>query len=252
MFFIRGLSTYGRDVAKWSVFDFGPIYQHLAKALVERGITFHPILNLGAGTLPEIAARGVQFLDQNPVWNDPDQRVHLFGHSAGGLALRLMLPKLKRRPDSALTLATPHRGSALAELVCGMKENYRGSELILRTFGYNIQTRKHFFDELTASGLAKIFANGDLESTAKLTRSGSIVCSTPRSDWCLPLKAFYKIKAFDDFRLPSDGVVEKDTQPWGKVVSEIGIDHFRQVGLFRAGKQFEFLTDSIAGYFKSP
>ncbi len=252
MFFIRGLSTYGRDVAKWSVFDFGPIYQHLSRALVERGIVFHPVLNLGAGTLPEIAERGTQFLDQHPVWNDPTQGVHLFGHSAGGLALRLMLPKLKRKPHSALTLATPHRGSALAEIVARLPEHNRGSEFILRSFGYNIRTRKHFFDELTADGLAKVFTTDDWESSAKLTKSASIVCAAPRSEWCLPLKAFYKIKAFDDFRLPSDGVVEKDTQPWGKVIAELPIDHFRQVGLFRAGSRFEFLTDSIANYFKSP
>lgn len=251
VFFIRGLSTYGRDVAKWSVFDFGPVYQHLAHALTERGIQFHPVVGLGAGSLPEIAERGARFLDQHPVWNDSDQPVHLFGHSAGGLVLRMLLRKLKRKPLSALTLATPHKGSRLAEIVANLPQTHRGSTMLLRSFGYNVRTRKHFFDELTPSGLAQVFAPEDWELTAKATRAGSIVCSSPRADWCLPLKAFYKIKAFDEFRIPSDGVVERDTQPWGKVIAELPVDHFRQVGLFRTGHQFEFLTDSIAKYFKS-
>ncbi len=251
VFFIRGLSTYGRDVAKWSVFDFGPVYQHLAHALGERGLQFHPVLGLGAGSLPEIADRAESFLDQHPVWNDPQADVHLFGHSAGGLIVRLLLPRLKRRPVSALTLATPHRGSALAEVAANMKEKNPGSELILRSFGYNVQRKKHFFDELTPAGLKRVFGGQKPEPPEGL-KAGSIVCSAPREQWRLPLKAFYKIKAFDDFRLPSDGVVERDSQPWGRVIAEIPIDHFRQVGLFRSGKQFEFLTETIAGYFKSP
>jgi hypothetical protein len=162
-----------------------------------------------------------------------------------------MLKTLKRKPISALTVATPHRGSALAEIVAQMPERYRGSEMILRSFGYNIKTRRHFFEELTPSGLKKVFIQGDLEKPYATIRTGSIVCAAPRSEWCLPLKACYKIKAFDDFRLPSDGIVERDSQPWGRVVAEVPMDHFRQVGLFRAGKQFEFLTESIANYFKT-
>ncbi len=250
MFFIRGLSTYGRDVAKWSVFDFGPVYQHIAHALTERGLQFHPVLGLGAGSLPEIGERALRFLDQHPVWNDPSTDVHLFGHSAGGLVVRLILPRLKRPPLSALTVATPHRGSVLAEVAANMKEKNPGSELILRTFGYNLQRKRHFFDELTPENLQRVFSEQMLDLPAQV-KAGSIVCAAPREQWCLPLKAFYKIKAFDDFRLPSDGVVERDSQPWGRVIAEIPIDHFRQVGLFRSGRQFEFLTEAIAGYFKS-
>lgn len=258
VFFIRGLSTYGRDVAKWSIFDFGPVYQHLAHALSERGLQFHPILGLGAGSLSEISERALAFLDQHPVWNDPSTDVHLFGHSAGGLIVRLLLPRLKRRPLSTLTMATPHRGSALAEVAVNMKEKNPGSELILRTFGYNLQRKRHFFDELTPAGLRRVFGSEMIEigengnkGLPRGVRAASIICAAPREQWCLPLKAFYKVKAFDNFRLPSDGVVERDSQPWGQVLAEVPIDHFRQVGLFKSGRQFEFLTDTIAGYFKS-
>lgn len=258
VFFIRGLSTYGRDVAKWSVFDFGPVYQHLAYALSERGLQFHPVLGLGAGSLPEISERALHFLDQHPIWNDPTADVHLFGHSAGGLIVRLLLSRLKRLPLSALTVATPHRGSALAEVAVNMKEKNPGSELILRTFGYNLQRKKHFFDELTPAGLRRVFGPAMIEAgedgrrgIPPSVRAGSIVCAAPREKWCLPLKAFYKVKAFDNFKLPSDGVVERDSQPWGEILAEVPIDHFRQVGLFRSGPEFEYLTDRIAEYFKS-
>lgn len=250
MFFIRGLSTYGQDNAKWSVFDFGPVYRHLQAAIGDRGIEFHPVLGLGAGNLREVTTRANAFLDQHPVWTDKTKSVHLLGHSAGGLVVRMLLPNLKREVRSALTVATPNRGSGLAELVTQIPEKYRGSDLILKTFGYNVSRKLHFFRELTPENVARVLSAAPT-AAAMAPRLGSIVCSAPRSEWCLPLKTFYKIKAFDDFRVPSDGFVERDTQPFGDVIAELNIDHFRQVGLFRKERQFEELCDQIAGFVKS-
>ncbi len=248
VFFIRGLSTYGRDNAKWSVFDFGPVYRHLEAAMETRGVKFHPVLGLGAGSLPEVTARAAAFLHNDPVWMDPDKRVHLLGHSAGGLVVRLLLPGLKRQVASALTVATPHRGSGLAEICANMPERNKGSALVLKSFGYNVKIKRHFFSELTSASLANVMPAEGKPTT--VSRIGSIVCSAPRAEWCLPLKMFYKIKAFDDFTLPSDGVVERDSQPFGEVIREISIDHFRQVGLFDQNRRFDQLTDAMAGFFK--
>ncbi len=125
---------------------------------------------------------------------------------------------------------------------------------VLKSLGYNVKSRKHFFDELAPDGLRQVFG-GDFERPTYPSDFGvqvdSIVCSAPRSEWCLPLKMFYNIRAFKDFNLPSDGVVERDTQAFGNVVAELSIDHFRQMGLFKAGKEFEHLADVTARYFRS-
>lgn len=251
MFFIRGLSTYGQDRAKWSVFDFGPVYKHLAAGLEARGFKFHPVLGMGAGSLPEVTARARSFLESHPVWRDQAQTVHLLGHSAGGLVVRLLLPGLKRQVNGALTVATPHRGSQLAEICVTMPERYKGSHLLLKSCGYDVAAKAHFFRELTREGLAQVFRrDADFKRPDMVSRVGSIVCSAPRAQWCLPLKMFYKVKAFDDFNLLSDGVVERDSQPFGEVAGEISIDHFRQVGLFDRDRRFDHLVNAIAAYFK--
>jgi len=251
VFFIRGLSTYGGDTAKFSVFDFGPVYKHVAAALEAGGLKFHPVLGLGVGSLPEVAARASAFLAAHPVWNDPTARVHLFGHSAGGLIVRLLLPGLTRQIGGALTVATPHRGSHLAEIALSIPDKYQGSHLVLRSVGYNVATKRRFFEELTPAGLKQVFRRGeDMRRPNLVSRMGSIVCSAPRAEWCLPLKMFYKVKAFDDFRLPSDGFVERDSQPFGEPIAEISIDHFRQVGLFDSSRRFSQLMQQTAGFFK--
>jgi pimeloyl-ACP methyl ester carboxylesterase len=250
VFFIRGLSTYGNDNAKWSVFDFGPMYKHLATALEARGLIFHPVLGLGAGSLDEITERAINFLRNDPVWNDSTQTVHLLGHSAGGLVVRKLLPRLQRNVERALTIASPHRGSELAQICLGIPAHYRGSNLLLKSFGYNVASKSQFFRELTPESIARSLPPLS-EQSAHVGRIGSVVCSAPRSEWCLPLKIFYKVKAFDDFRTPSDGLVERDSQAFGEVIGEVPIDHFRQIGLFDGGGRFSRLCDVTAGFFNS-
>jgi hypothetical protein len=78
---------------------------------------------------------------------------------------------------------------------------------------------------------------------------GSIVCSAPRQDWCVPLRLFYQLPVFDDFNLPSDGMIERDTQSFGDVTAELNIDHFRQIGLFGGSHRFQQLCDVLVDFF---
>lgn len=248
VFFFRGLSTYGHDNAKWSVFDMGPIYKHLSRELTRREIHFHPLVGLGAGSLPEVADRAQKLIENHPVWRESSEPVHFFGHSAGGLAARLVLEKMRdqERILSCLTVATPNQGAGLAQVILDIPTKYRGSYIILNSFGYKTDDhRQKFFAELTHDGLKEVFKTSFNDS-----RFASIVCHSPRGEWCAPLRAFYQIKAFSDFRIPSDGVVERDTQALGSVIAELNIDHIRQVGLFDDGKRFKQLCDVIANHFK--
>lgn len=254
VFFFRGLSTYGYDNARWGVFDFGPVYKHIARELSARDLDFQPVTGLGSGSLRELASRGLAFLRAHPVWQNPTNEFHLLGHSAGGLIARLVLEELRTRGEherirSLLTVASPNHGSALARICAEMPQLYRGSTLFLKSCGYDIATKKHFFNELTPESVAKTFSGMPLPD--HFTKTGSIVCWSPRRDWCVPLRLFYKIKAFDDFTTPSDGVVERETQILGELVAEIPIDHFRQVGLFGGEDRFRQLMDTTAQFFKN-
>lgn len=249
VFFFRGLSTYGNDHAKWSIFDFGPVYQHYARALSKHDIQFHPVLQMGSGSPAQIAARALSFLRSHPIWlNTP---VHFLAHSAGGLTARLILDALTAQELkmvlSCLTIGTPHRGSQLAQICLEMPERYKGSALALRSFGFDIRKNRPFFEGLTSGsvdGLFKIKADSDA------VRRASIVCWSPRSSWCLPMRMFHTLKAFSDFDLPSDGVVERDTQPFGEVWAEFYLDHFRQVGFFGDKARFEQMCDMVQRFFK--
>lgn len=253
VFFFRGLNTYGDDNAKWSIFNFGPVYRHLARELEKQGVAFHPVIGMGAGSISAMAKRARAFLESHPVWRDPNVPVHFLGHSAGGLVSRHLVgaleaergQELRQKLLSHLTVATPHRGATLARVALEMPERYKGSTLLLRTFGYDVRARRALFTELTRENIERELGF-DTHSTIPIA---SIVCAAPRGQWCVPLRLFYMVKAFNDFRLPSDGVVDRDSQTFGEVVAEVPLDHFRQVGLFGEQERFREMCATMAGFF---
>lgn len=249
IFFFRGLSTYGSDHAQWSIFNFGPLHGAFERAFAERGVDFHPVLGMGAGQLEVVAARALALVEAHPAWRSAAP-VHFLGHSAGGLVARLVLHELEKkapgRVASLLTIASPHAGSRLADVCLGMHETHAGSARLLRTFGYDLRDKRAFFEDLGAANVARLFTKH-----APQAECGSIVAWSPRKEWCAPLKMFYRVHAFRDMPWDSDGVVERDTQPFGRVIAELPIDHFRQVGLFGEAHRFARMCDVAVDYFKA-
>lgn len=254
IFFFRGLSTVGSDNARFSRLDFGPIHAHYQKAFEERGARFFPVLGMGRGTLLEVASKARKLLEEHPVWQDPYQPVHFLGHSAGGLVARLVLKdladKAQGKVGSLFTIATPHAGSLLASMVVAMPEMHRRSTWILRTIGFNLRAKKALFEDLTPEGVRRALPLGD--SIPPKVRTGSLVCWAPRSEWCRPLRMAHKLPALRAFDMPSDGLVERDSQPFGDVYGEIQLDHFRQVGLFGETDRFLQSCDLAMDFFKNP
>jgi hypothetical protein len=224
------------------------MHRELARAFAKRGVHLIAVGGMGVGPWQEVASRAAASLQAHPLWRDESQPVHLFGHSAGGVVLRLLLEKgLKRRNLlSALTLASPHRGAYLAKVFAGMPETHGGSALLFKVLGYDVRKRGQIFSTLDAEVVNGMWLpaceHPDL-------RVASVVASAPRREWCAFLKLVHSIKALESFTLPSDGIVEQETQSWGEVVAELNIDHVRQIGLFNDGKSFDRLCDVLCDFF---
>lgn len=251
VFFFRGMSTSGSDNARFTFLDFGPMCRHLQQAFDRREVQFHPVTGMGKGTIAEMAARARVFLENHPVWRDPHQRVHILGHSAGGLIARhlLMEPGIpKEKVLGFLTVATPHLGAKLADVCIGLPDNYPGSNFALRLAGFNMRLHKSFFEVFTGEAVTRVFNDKTVADIAA-ARVASVVCAAPRNEWCLPLRLFYILRAFNDFDDYTDGMIERDTQPFGEVLGELKIDHWRQAGFFGEHHRFQQLCDVLHGFF---
>jgi hypothetical protein len=161
--------------------------------------------------------------------------VHFLGHSAGGVITRLLLSTLERegfpvaqKIRSHVTIATPHHGSALANVALHMPETHPGSALILRLLGYNLKTRRDFFRSMSRASIHALLAN----TSNPAIPQGSIVCAPAPAEWCRLLKTIYLLPGLKAFTQPSDGFVERESQVFGEILAEIPLDHLRQVGLF--------------------
>lgn len=249
VFFIRGLSTYGHDNARFSLLDLGPVYRHIQTGLSQRGLDLHPVTGLGSGSLPELTDRAVKYLRENAAWNEPNAKIHLLGHSAGGLVARLVVDRLIKENEqqkiaSLLTIASPHKGSSLAQIFTEMPIRHPGSAKWLKAIGYNVEDKKHFFAELTPGSVLQL-----LPPPPENLNVASIICCAPGDQWCWPLKAARFLDAYRAFDLPSDGVVERESQIFGEVIAEIAIDHLRQVGFFGRKNEFQQMLDAISSFY---
>lgn len=250
VFFFRGLSTYGSDDIKWNPFDQGPMHREFSRAFGARGVNLVPVAGMGSGSWEETSRRALEFLKNNSVWRDETQPVHLFGHSAGGIVMRLLLEQgyLKRRNLlSALTLASPHRGAFLARVFAEMPEKHKGSAFLFRLLGYDVRDKRSIFETVTPEIVGKLW-RPDLDPYP--FRTASVVTSLERHRWCGLLKVAHSIRAMKSFDLPSDGIVERDTQPWGDVIAELDIDHVKQIGIFDDGRSFARQCDVLTDFFK--
>ncbi len=106
-------------------------FHHVSEALQEEFISRgHSAEVVAVSTFPtgSIRRRTARLVEQMAAHSEPDQAIHLVGHSTGGLDTRLMttpnvdLPcsvdvePLARRVESVVTVATPHLGTPIASL----------------------------------------------------------------------------------------------------------------------------------------
>ena len=180
-----------------------------------------------------IVARAAELRDQIRRWTD--EPVNIIAHSMGGLDARYLITHLDMadRVRSLTTIATPHRGTWLADWFIG---NYRHRVpllLAMEAFGINVDG---FADCRPAACAAFNASTPDVPGMRYFSYGGAVphcrVSPILRRPWCLltPVEG------------PNDGMVSVASARWGQYLGEIEADHFAQTPdavFLRPGEDFD-------------
>jgi triacylglycerol lipase len=199
---------------------------NLKKYFLAKGLPFVAIDHMKCGDIEQLGQRALQQILSLPA---PLTRhgIHLLGHSMGGLVARWLVRHLQGvEIKSLITVATPHRGSQLAENLANVDLShpllYRAAQLI----GYSIEERKKYFLPLHRQRVENF--NKDYTLPANIQcMSASFALPPTQMSW--PMRAIQN-------RFPTaeqnDGIVELSSQGWGESLGVFSLDHFAQLGFF--------------------
>jgi triacylglycerol lipase len=187
------------------------------------------------GPTSGVVERAEELLEQIVRWTD--EPVNIVAHSMGGLDARYMISRLgmANRVRSLTTIATPHRGSFMADW---FQSNFRRRVpvlLALEAVGFNVdgfgdcrpEVCQRFNAQTPDAPLVRYFSIGGDVPPARLT-------PFLRRAWGLltPVEG------------PNDGLVSVQSARWGDYLGTIQADHFAQTpdGVFvRDGEDFDAL-----------
>jgi triacylglycerol lipase len=207
-------------------------FVNLRPFLHERGVeSLFPSVEPTGG----VSERAEQLRDQVRRWTD--EPVNLIAHSMGGLDARCLISRLgfAGRVRSLTTIATPHRGSALADWFCDNAHNGLPLLLTLKALGVNVDG----FQDCRPSRCRDFNTQTpDAPGVRYFSYSGAVapprITPVLRRAWNIltPLEG------------PNDGIVSVDSARWGEDLGTLGVDHFAQTpdGLFvRPDENFDVL-----------
>jgi pimeloyl-ACP methyl ester carboxylesterase len=219
--FIKGLNTYGDDNLRLGPFVVGSYWQNLAQQLFE--FDFHPVPNLKHGTIEEIVNRADQYLLSNGLYENPEIRLHILGHSLGGLVARALAhnKRISSQVSSVSSIGTSHFGTNRADLILYAGKRIKFMTKILR---YDLEGKKKFFKIFSQEGIQQF---NETYPDLNHIRYGSIVTSLPfpQLTFALRLASFFGAK--DQV---GDGLVSESSQKWGHEIGRYQLDHIEQMG----------------------
>jgi pimeloyl-ACP methyl ester carboxylesterase len=209
----------------------------LGQSLRERG--FQALFPQVAPT-SGIVARARQLGEQIRRWTD--RPVNLIAHSMGGMDARYLITHLgiAERVRSLTTIATPHRGTYLADWFVTNYRNRVPLLLAMQAMGVNVDG---FRDCRLNECAAFNHATPDMPGVAYFSYGGAVVQArvTPflRRAWAIltPVEG------------PNDGMVSLASARWGEYLGNIAADHFAQTPdavFVRPGEDF----DAAGFYYK--
>lgn len=201
------------------------------KALNNLGHNFIEI-DYPQNTLPyqEQAKELLKQIESLPIWNQRELKIHLLGHSAGGLIAKWIFEfsAHQQHITSVTTLATPHSGSQLAQYLIESVVKPSWKHLILKFFNYDLKSRIQHFEPLTPK--ANVFQDVTINKFSKDKLHCFIFKKDPK-DLSLPLLWLRKWTVFDKtLPRPCDGIIELHSQKWHQVHGPFPLDHLEQIG----------------------
>ncbi|RMG98518.1 MAG: hypothetical protein D6705_05780 [Deltaproteobacteria bacterium] len=181
------------------------------------------------------------------------RKVDVIAHSQGGLDARYVISTLGYgdRIDALYTVATPHRGTPLADIALGLQDGPAGTALafLLETVG----ATGGFDSDAEASfwSLSETFVQGsfnpanpddprvDYHSWMGRTCLSELSCGDVVD---APILTGYEI--LTQVAGDNDGVVPVSSAPWGEYHGTVPADHFDEVGQVAGatGSQFDHLA----------
>lgn len=169
----------------------------------------------------------------------PRGRFHLLGHSMGGLDSRLAIHEygLGERCASLTTLATPHRGSVVADYVLKHLGDGSVKEILDKLFGGNARA----VEQLTTVHMKNTF-NRKVKDDPRV-RYFSVGFYIPRpitSYSVIPwLWVAHMIQEQFGFR-ESDGMVSVESANWGESLGDYPGDHYTETGPVPLGGKLHY------------
>ncbi|MGE0762633.1 MAG: esterase/lipase family protein [Bdellovibrionales bacterium] len=253
--YFRGLNTQGDEQLRFGRLALGPMHGPWLEQLHKRHVTALPVPGRGGGPLQEQIEKAVESIRRLPLWQSPETRFHFLAHSTGGLVARAAVHHLRQpsRILSVVTLAAPHQGSWLAELIPSVPERRPRLNRLLQLIDYRIEKKLAAFADLTPMQ-AKQF--NSLYPDVPGIRYGSAIFAIPEKKLSWPVRFAKRI--VDTSEAPmSDGIVALDAQNWGEVFFKGQLDHMNQIGYnfrllpherLKTNQEFLRLVDKVVDF----
>jgi triacylglycerol lipase len=214
---------------RWRFHYFRGVADHLRRVGVNAYVVRMPALD----AIPARAAALAEFVKALP-----HERVTLIAHSMGGLDARYAIAHLGLAPriTALVTVATPHRGTPLADLLA------RRPVRTARRLAAKLGLRSEAVECLTTERMARF--NDEVPDAPGVTYA-CVPCGRRARPGAIhaflrPMHAYLRRVAG-----PNDGLVPVSSQIWGAVIEEIEADHWAQVGWSSRFDAPLFYTDVV-------
>lgn len=166
------------------------------------------------------------------------EKVNVIAHSMGGLDMRCVLSKMElaEHVESLTTLATPHHGSSLADLILKAPEKVTEKlSVMFDWFGDSMYPKVKSdalgsLEQLTSSYVKEIFnpAHPDVPEVSYYSYSAGVGKGTNYS--INPVLRFQNQQIFDK-EGPNDSFVSVESAKWGTHHETVPLSHLAQIHL---------------------
>ncbi len=159
----------------------------------------------------------------------PTGKIHIIGHSMGGIDARMAISKygLGDRTLSLFSLASPHRGSRMADCTLKLASKSMAAVEVARVFKKLMGDNISAIESLTTAYLMEEF-NPNIQDHPQV-KYFSIAYELQKPVYLnTPVPFFWLSNKFlkDQGEGPNDGIVGSYSSSWGKLLGVLNRDHW--------------------------